>query len=470
MNRRTNSHFKNGFTIIELIIVVIIIGILATIVLVAYNGIQANARDKSVASDIDTLDGIETDYGTKNNVAGLAWYSGPSGTNGAANPALGFTPSDGNIIDIVVNGTDYCIRAYNPKSNHATLSNALTKESSPGVCSALPASAAALADSPAGPNTYTNITWTQQTSAGSRLWKAVASSSNGTKLVAVDNSPGYIYTSTDSGATWTARTSAGSKTWGAIYSSSDGTELVAGDTNGYSGGYLYTSTDSGATWTQRTSAGSHYWYNIVGSSDGTKLAASAQGGGYLYTSTDSGATWTEQTAAGTKSWDTIASSSDGTKLIAGDEDGYLYTSTNSGASWTQRTGAGTGEWYGVTSSSDGSKLMAADYYGNGDGSGGYIYTSTDSGATWTQQTSAGKNPWVSAAASSDGSKLILTTLFSDTIATSADFGATWTARTAPVGYAIQKDIASSSDGTRLISFGDVTSYSAPGYIRIGVYN
>ena len=47
--------------------------------------------------------------------------------------------------------------------------------------------------------------WTQATTAGSRKWYAIASSSDGTKLAAVDGGPGYIYTSTDSCATWTVR-------------------------------------------------------------------------------------------------------------------------------------------------------------------------------------------------------------------------------------------------------------------------
>jgi prepilin-type N-terminal cleavage/methylation domain-containing protein len=42
---------KSGFTIVELLIVIVVIGILAAITIVAYNGIQDRANDTSVKSD-----------------------------------------------------------------------------------------------------------------------------------------------------------------------------------------------------------------------------------------------------------------------------------------------------------------------------------------------------------------------------------------------------------------------------------
>ncbi|HUC96138.1 MAG TPA: prepilin-type N-terminal cleavage/methylation domain-containing protein, partial [Candidatus Saccharimonadales bacterium] len=97
----------SGFTIIELLVVIVIIAILAVLTIVTYIGVQANARDTSVQSDIDAMDSIQTNYGLKNGVAGKAYYSG----NGY-DSALGFTPSGGDVIDVVVNSTDYCIRGY----------------------------------------------------------------------------------------------------------------------------------------------------------------------------------------------------------------------------------------------------------------------------------------------------------------------------------------------------------------------
>lgn len=143
---RLNQASQKGFTIIELLVVIVILGILVTVVTVAYNGIQGSTRDKAVLSDLDALDGIETDYGIKNSVAGKAWYSG-SGSDSDIN----FTPTSGNVIDIVVNGTDYCIRGYNPSSStYKTLATAATKASSTSACSTISPSSLALADSSGG--------------------------------------------------------------------------------------------------------------------------------------------------------------------------------------------------------------------------------------------------------------------------------------------------------------------------------
>lgn len=46
---------QKGFTIVELLIVIVVIGILAAIVIVAFNGIQSRARDAERTSDIRTI-------------------------------------------------------------------------------------------------------------------------------------------------------------------------------------------------------------------------------------------------------------------------------------------------------------------------------------------------------------------------------------------------------------------------------
>lgn len=53
VRRKSGLRIKNaGFTIVELLIVIVVIGILAAIVVVAYRGIQNNAYDASVKNDL----------------------------------------------------------------------------------------------------------------------------------------------------------------------------------------------------------------------------------------------------------------------------------------------------------------------------------------------------------------------------------------------------------------------------------
>jgi len=60
--RKKNS----GFTIIELLIVIIVIGILATLVIVTYNGIQQKARNTERKTDINAIQGQIEAYFAQN--------------------------------------------------------------------------------------------------------------------------------------------------------------------------------------------------------------------------------------------------------------------------------------------------------------------------------------------------------------------------------------------------------------------
>lgn len=58
---------QSGFTIVELLIVIVIIGILAAITVVAYNGIQGRAHDVAVQSDVRKIGQALQHYVAVNN-------------------------------------------------------------------------------------------------------------------------------------------------------------------------------------------------------------------------------------------------------------------------------------------------------------------------------------------------------------------------------------------------------------------
>jgi prepilin-type N-terminal cleavage/methylation domain-containing protein len=62
-----------GFTIVELLIVIVVIGILAALVVTTYGGIQSKARDSKRQTDIQTIQTqIEAFYANKNYYPSLA--------------------------------------------------------------------------------------------------------------------------------------------------------------------------------------------------------------------------------------------------------------------------------------------------------------------------------------------------------------------------------------------------------------
>lgn len=80
MYRKNPSNNQNdGFTIVELLIVIVVIGILAAITVVAYNGMQQRARDSIRASDAKNIVKALESYKTLNGRYPLPTPTGGSG-------------------------------------------------------------------------------------------------------------------------------------------------------------------------------------------------------------------------------------------------------------------------------------------------------------------------------------------------------------------------------------------------------
>lgn len=111
MMRRTQS----GFTIVELLIVIVIIGILAVITIVAYNGIQDRARVSSVSTGLS--------QGAKKlklfQVDNPDTYPAAAGTNGLDNlAALGITNTSDVTYQYSSSANTYCLTATNGTTSY----------------------------------------------------------------------------------------------------------------------------------------------------------------------------------------------------------------------------------------------------------------------------------------------------------------------------------------------------------------
>lgn len=178
-------------------------------------------------------------------------------------------------------------------------------------------------------------------------WTGVASSGDGSNLVATALSQ-TIFTSTNAGINWSPRESA--RLWQSIASSTDGSVLVAGVGTS---GFLYTSTDFGATWVPSNVSAN--WAAVACSADGGRMIAVVNGGG-VYVSQDMGVSWVAKTTLpASLTFTGAAASSDGSTLAAvANASGILVSSKSSTTSGTG------GRLYG-------SRLAAVElqYVGNG---------------------------------------------------------------------------------------------------------
>ncbi len=133
------KHKQHGFTIVELLIVIVIIAILAAITVVAYNGIQNRARNVDVVSDINAaqkkLELYFAEYGVYPTTGGYSavayvdsncpmtstnrrtdWIPGISGL--PQNPGLtdaGMSGAGGGCYLYISDGSTYVISAWNAK-------------------------------------------------------------------------------------------------------------------------------------------------------------------------------------------------------------------------------------------------------------------------------------------------------------------------------------------------------------------
>lgn len=99
----TVRRVSSGFTIVELLIVIVVIAILAAITIVSFNGVTKNARQSVLLSDVKaSAMAMSVDFTSNGSYAFIP---------GEVNGGKGLPASDGTIYSFHSTGTSYCITA-----------------------------------------------------------------------------------------------------------------------------------------------------------------------------------------------------------------------------------------------------------------------------------------------------------------------------------------------------------------------
>lgn len=127
MLKLKNNRQQQGFTIVELIVIIVVIGILATVTIVVYSGTRSQAHATSLKSDLSNNSKILE-------IAGVRQGRYPADKE-SANGGQGLVVTKGNILNYNTDaqGSKYCLQAVGNGLTYFMTSNSSYPEA--GVCS-----------------------------------------------------------------------------------------------------------------------------------------------------------------------------------------------------------------------------------------------------------------------------------------------------------------------------------------------
>lgn len=364
--KTSNKTTQTGFTIVELLIVVVVIAILAAITIVAYNGV----RNSSIASV------LQSDL---NNAAKQLELKRVSDNSYPSSDSL--LPKSQSVtyrydVDNSSNPPTYCLTAFHDSAEDIMYhvdNNGTVKE---GPCEGHDEGG------------FDVFNWENIGATAVGILELATSYDGQVVYIAYgDNSTSetphrYINKSTDGGQTWITLENTRGYYWNTIETSRDGQKILASysryEGGGISDGGVWFSQDGGQSW------GSHATLtNLSGccevslSKDASIMVAS--GGGRTYYSTDDGLTWTQMFS---RAWQQISLSEDGQYGYAvspcGSSQG-ISVSSNFMGGWVNRT-VNPRCTTSVANSRNG-QIVIIGYSGSTYGYNSYL-KSEDYGSTW----------------------------------------------------------------------------------------
>lgn len=136
MDRIRKGEKAEGFTLIELLVVVIIIGILAAIAIPVYIGVQNNAKDSAVKSDLGNAKTAVVAKYTKDGTypTALTGLSGQGYTQSDASNYFTNTAADLPKVTVVTANGGFCLTAKSASGTRWAVSD--TQAIATGNCAA----------------------------------------------------------------------------------------------------------------------------------------------------------------------------------------------------------------------------------------------------------------------------------------------------------------------------------------------